>query len=211
MTVVDLSFPLTGTSVPRDHGYALYGAITTCVPALHGTDWLGVHPIGGRLADAALLLGRTSEVRLRLPAERIPDVLALAGARLVLGGSPVRLGPPTVRALAPRPALDARLVLLKLTDPPRRANAELARDVLDNDAIAERYRAELGRQLAAIEVTAELALCGRRSMTIKGKRLLGYSVRLTGLDADASLRVQEHGLGGRRAMGCGLFRPTRGK
>jgi CRISPR-associated protein Cas6 len=106
-------------------------------------------------------------------------------------------------------ALDARLVLLKLTQPPTRENAGLQRTVLDNDAIADRYRAELQRQLQVMEVAAAIDLCGRRAITIKGKRLLGYSVRLTGLDADASIRVQERGLGGRRALGCGLFRPTR--
>lgn len=210
MTVVDLSFPLSGASVPRDHGYALYAAITTRLPLLHGARWLGVHPINGRAVDDVVLLGRTSHVRLRLPADRIGEVLGLAGARLNVGGSHVQVGPPVVHALEPRPSLDARLVLLKLTEPPTRANAALGRDVLDNDAFAERYRAELGRQLAALDVKAELELRGRRSMRIKGRRLIGYSVRLRGLDPDASLRIQERGLGGRRALGCGLFRPTRG-
>lgn len=209
MTVVDLSFPLTGASVPRDHGYALYAAITTHIPTLHEADWFGVHPIGGRAADDAILLGRGAELRLRLPADHIPDVLPLAGARLDVGGAHVRLGAPSIWPLTPRSALDARVVLLKLTQPPTRPNAALARDVLDNDAFAERYRAELERQLAALEVSATLELCGRRTVTIRGKRLIGYSVRLTGLEADASLRVQERGLGGRRALGCGLFRPTR--
>jgi CRISPR-associated protein Cas6 len=210
MTVVDLSFPLSGTSIRRDHGYPLYAAITTCVPALHESRWLGVHPIGGRVADDAILLDGHAELRLRLPAEHIPAVLPLAGARLDVAGAQLRLGAPIVCALAPKAALDARLVLLKLTKPPTRTNAALGRDVLDNDGFAERYRAELGRQLAAMEVDAQLELCGRRSITIQGRRALGYSVRLTGLSADASLRVQARGLGGRRTLGCGIFRPTRG-
>ncbi len=211
MTIVDLCYPLTGSSVPVDHGYPLYAAITTYMPALHGVRWLGVHPIGGRAANGAILLGRTSELRLRIPAEHIAEVLGLAGVRLDVAGSHVRLGAPVVRALAPRSALDARFVLLKLTRPPTRANPELGRVVLDNDGFAERYAAELQRQLASLDVSADLHLCGRRSMTIRGHRLLGYSVRLTGLSADASLRVQERGLGGRRALGCGIFRPTRGQ
>jgi CRISPR-associated protein Cas6 len=210
MTFTDLSFPLLGRSVPLDHGYPLYAALTSCLPALHEVRWLAVHPIGGYVADSTILLNHTSELRLRVPAERIPEVLGLAGARLNVAGSAVRLGAPVVRALTPHSALDARLVLLKLTRPPMRASTELGREVLDNDGVAERYRAELARQLDGLKVTAvALELCGRRSMRIKGRRLLGYSVRLTGLSAEDSVRVQERGLGGRRVLGCGVFRPTR--
>lgn len=209
MTVVDLSFPLVGTTIPHDHGYLVYAAVTTRIPALHDARWLGIHPVGGRRAEGVIVLGRAGELRVRLPAEHIPVLLPLAGSRLDIGKSFVRLGPPAVWPLVPSAALDARLVLLKLTRPPTRMNADLEREVLDNEAIADRYRAELGRQLEAIDVTANLELCGRRSMTVRQKRLLGYSVRLSGLDAEASVRVQAHGLGGRRALGCGIFRPTR--
>lgn len=206
---VDLSFPLTGKTVPLDHGYRLYAAVTTRLPNLHGARWLGIHPIGGQVIDGQIHLIRGSDLKLRLPSEEITAVLSLAGTRLDVGPSAITLGAPSIRVLVPAAALDARLVLLKLTQPPTRENAELQRQVLDNDAIAGRYRAELQRQLQAMEVAAAIELCGRRPITIKGKRLLGYSVRLTGLNADASFRVQERGLGGRRALGCGLFRPTR--
>ncbi|HWB17649.1 MAG TPA: type I-MYXAN CRISPR-associated protein Cas6/Cmx6 [Vicinamibacterales bacterium] len=209
MATVDLSFPLTGKTVPLDHGYRLYAAVTTRLPDLHGARWLGIHPISGQLVDDQIHLIRSSNLTLRLPSERITEVLSLAGARLDVGASAISLGAPSIRALVPAAALDARLVLLKLTQPPTRENVGLQRNVLDNDVIADRYRAELQRQLQAMEVSAAIELCGRRTITIKGKRLIGYSVRLTGLDADASLRVQERGLGGRRVLGCGLFRPTR--
>jgi CRISPR-associated protein Cas6 len=47
-------------------------------------------------------------------------------------------------------------------------------------------------------------------MTVAGKRVVGYSVRVAGLSAEQSFRLQSAGLGGKRAMGCGIFRPTRG-
>lgn len=211
MTTIDLAFPLRGTTVALDHGYALYSALATKLPAVHASGWLGVHPIGGKVNGGQISLGPHSELRLRIPTSRIGDVLPVSGARLDVAGSTLALGVPTVHALAPRSALDSRLVLLKLTSPPTRTQEESGRKVLDNDAIAERYREELGRQLARLDTKCELTLCGRRAITIKGKRLVGYSVRLTGLDPDASLRVQAEGLGGRRGLGCGLFRPTRGR
>jgi CRISPR-associated protein Cas6 len=49
----------------------------------------------------------------------------------------------------------------------------------------------------------------RRIVTIAGKKVVGFALDLSGLAPDASLLLQEKGLGGRRHMGCGLFLPTR--
>jgi CRISPR-associated protein Cas6 len=125
---------------------------------------LGIHPIGGQVIDDQIHLVRGSDLTLRLPAEQIAAVLALTGSRLELGSSAIGLGAPSIRPLVPAAALDSRLVLLKLTNPPTRASAELQRNVLDNTAIAIRYQAELQRQLLAIDVVGAVELCGRRTI-----------------------------------------------
>jgi CRISPR-associated protein Cas6 len=51
----------------------------------------------------------------------------------------------------------------------------------------------------------------RRVVRIKDKTVVGYGVHVAGLNAAESLCLQEHGLGGRRKMGCGVFVPVRGK
>jgi CRISPR-associated protein Cas6 len=124
MTTVDLAFPLLGGRVARDHGYALYGAICRVAPGLHAAAWLGVHPLGGKPDDGTLALGARAQLRLRLPASHIADVLALAGARLDVDGAGLVVGAPRVHALVPAAALDARMVAIKLTLAPRRAHAE---------------------------------------------------------------------------------------
>jgi CRISPR-associated protein Cas6 len=208
MSVVDLSFPVVGASVPRDHGYALYSALSRALPEIHGARWLGVHPLSGMPADEALLL-RRAQLRLRIPAERIATVLPLAGATLEVGESSLTLGAPSIHPLATAASLDARLVLFNLTRPPRRATP-IGRETLDNDGLARRYQQQIARELERMGVRGTAELRGRRSLTIRGARQIGYSVRVSGLDADSSLRLLEAGLGGRRAMGCGIFRPTRG-
>jgi len=201
-----------GQSVPRDHGYALYGAICRAAPGLHEAPWLGVHPLGGKLVgDATLALGGGAHLRLRLPPERIVDVLSLAGARLDVGGASLLLGAPQVHALEPVASLDARLVAIKLTDAPHRTHPELARETLDVVAFAQRYTREIKRQLAEIGIEAPFELRGRRSLAVGGRRVVGYSVRVGGLTADQSLALQEKGIGGKRRMGCGMFRATRGR
>lgn len=212
MPVVDLSFPLRGDRIPLDHGYRLYSALSRVVPTLHGAAWLGVHPISGKpVGDGQMTLAPTSDLRLRLPSERIGDALPLTGVTLDLQGIPIAVGVPRVRALEPAAALDARLVVIKLTGVPRKRSETAGREALDADAMAVRFAAELTRQLAAIGVARPFDLCGRRSITVDGKRVVGYSVRVRELLADESLRVQEAGVGGKRRMGCGVFRPTRGR
>jgi len=211
VTTVDLSFPILGDRVPRDHGYPLYAALSRAVPSLHGAEWLAVHPLGGTQVDATTLqLGARSQMRLRLPAERIVEVLPLAGARLDISGAKIALGAPSVHPLVPAASLDARLVAIKLTDAPRRRNDELRRDALDTPGFADRYTAEIKRQLAAIGIGGAFELRGRRSVTVDGRRVVGYSVRVLSLGADQSVALQEKGIGGKRRMGCGVFRGTRG-
>jgi CRISPR-associated protein Cas6 len=213
MASLDLSFPIHGTdALPSDHGYALYAAICHAIPVLHGAPWLGVHPIAGvPQSDGMLRLREHASLLLRLPAERIPDVLPLAGQVLDVVGHRIALGAPNVRALIPAASLDARVVLVKLTNAPHRENEQLGRESLDTGAFVVRYIAELTRQLSRLDIPCAPQLCGRRRITIDGRRIVGYSVRVSGLSAGQSLALQTHGLGGKRRMGCGIFRPTRGR
>ncbi len=208
--VVDLAFPVLGESVALDHGYALYGAVCATLPELHGTDWLGIHPLDGEpVGDGSLHLRKGSRLKLRIPAPRIPEVLPLAGKRLLVGGRPLQLRAPVVTPLLPAASLDARCVHVRLTTPPRADNAELGRPTLDTAKMAEAAQLELERQLAELGVSGRIALHGKRTISVAGQRLVGFSVRVSGLDGDGSLLLQARGLGGKRAMGCGIFRPTK--
>lgn len=193
-------------AIAEDHGYRLYSAICGVLgPQMHGAKWLGVHPLSGYFLDGQLYHRDPMWIRLRLPASRIPVVLPLAGRVLRLGSSSLRVGAPMVCSLSPATALDARQVFVKVTDPPRDEGGRI-----HSKGFAERVRAELARQLAAMDVTGEVCLVGRRVIAVKGKRLWGYSVRVSGLSPEDSIELQSRGLGGKRAMGCGIFRPTRG-
>ena len=46
--MIDLWFPVTGQTLPSDHGYPMYGALCRVVPELHeAADW-GLHTLRGR-------------------------------------------------------------------------------------------------------------------------------------------------------------------
>lgn len=207
--MIDFVFPVVRStgSVPVDHGFALYSAVVSVLgPAAHGAKWLAIHPLSGVRTGAELRLPRRAHLRLRLPVERLAEVLCLAGKVLRVQQAELALGAPTVRPVEPHTSLDARMVFIKLTTPERAATGRL-----DADAVRGRYLAELRRQLDRLGLTqATPSLQGRRTLRVHGRTLQGFSVRVDNLSAEASLQLQAHGLGGKRAMGCGVFRPTRG-
>lgn len=210
MTVVDVMFPLTAAEVPLDHGYALYGALSRVVPELHGASWLGIHPLGGRpIGEGRLTTNGRAGLRLRLPVERIPAVLPLTGKTLDIAGAKLKAGAPSVHSLVSAASLDARLVVVKLTNVPRHDHPELHRPSLDRSAVAARVFDDLERQLTKIGAHGSISLRGHGRMTVAGRTVVGFSVRVSELDADSSLALLTHGLGGKRRMGCGIFRPTR--
>jgi len=188
MPYVDLAFKLTGSTVPVDHGYALYSAISRILPEIHGAKNIGVHPIRGTYSgNGELMLRDSSRLVIRLESERIGEFLKLAGKRLEIDSHTLRVGIPEVRLLRPRTSLYSRLVTIKgFMEPP---------------AFLEASR----RQLEKIGAKAEIQVGERRTFRVKDKQVVGFEVAALELDTEDSLRLQENGLGGRRHMGCGIF------
>jgi CRISPR-associated protein Cas6 len=208
---VDIQFRLTGTELPADHGYHLFSALAGVVPELHGDDEVGVHPIPGRLVgNRRLALTDQSCLTIRLAAERISEVLPLAGKALDINGSRIRVGVPQTRALVPAARLYSRLVVIK--------------GFMEPDGFLEAVR----RQLAESAIRGEPSLVPqpeiaaanrdraggsrspylRRTIRIRDKEIVGFAVRVEDLTAEESIRLQETGIGGRRRFGCGVFVPT---
>ena len=69
---------------------------------------------------------------------------------------------------------------------------------------ARRQLAELHSRCAEGNVTVG----ARKVITVGGQKVVGFSVRVSGLSDEASLALQERGIGGRRKMGCGVFRKS---
>jgi CRISPR-associated protein Cas6 len=199
MPVIDLAFELRGTTIPLDYGYSLFSSLCRLVPQLHGDRRVGVHPIRGiRMQPRRLTLVPQSSLKLRMPLEEITPYLALSGQSLDLEGSQLTIGLFRSEHLHPSANLTARMVTIgRLIEP-------------------EAFEESLRRQLTGLGVAAELGFVPsadrdragqptRRVLRIKGKAIVGYAINVQGLTAEESLVVQEHGLGSRRRMGCGVF------
>jgi CRISPR-associated protein Cas6 len=199
---IDLAFSIVCPhALPADHGYLLYSAVSRALPEAHQADGYGIHPIRGRqLGGRTLQLTEHSRLVIRTDAEQITRFLPLAGKPLRLLDRKLRIGVPQVRPLTPATALRSRLVTIKLPE------AVTQRD----DEAAETFRAAALRKLSELGISTEahLSLGKRRTLRIKEKEVFGYEVLIERLSAEESLLLQEHGLGGRRHMGCGVFSPV---
>jgi CRISPR-associated protein Cas6 len=204
MTTVELCFPVLGSVLPTDHHYPLYAAASAVVPWLHDpSSRFALAPIPGRyVGEGQLRLEPWSRLRLRLRAEDLPRVLPLAGKSLRLLGQALRLGAPHVEGLRPVADLLAHTVTI--------------RGAMDVDSFALAAR----KQLDALPVGGVAAVPRipsgprqgqpqRQVMRVKDSVVVGFPLRVSGLSAEESLRLQVAGVGGRRRMGGGFFLPAR--
>jgi CRISPR-associated protein Cas6 len=197
---VDLAFSLQGTTpIAADHGYAFFGAISRLLPQVHAENGVAIHPVRGRqVGNRQLMLMPWSTLTLRVAEEQIAAMLPLAGKALRIGNASVRVGVPAVRALVPTTALRSRLVNIKV--------ANIRPESVTKDQFAEAVRRQLTN--LGISEAAIVTVLTRRTQRVKQRELVGYEVLVEGLTAEESITLQEHGIGGKRHMGCGVFVPV---
>jgi CRISPR-associated protein Cas6 len=196
-TFINVVFPVRGDKLPADHGYLLYAAISREKEDLHETDWLGIEMISGMPFDQGVIIlpHRGAKLSLRIPADKFGEVIPLAGKSLDIEGYKIRLGIPTARPLSASKELYSRIVTI--------------RGFMEVPEFLEAAR----RQLSEAEIKADLELPDenmsrhRRIVTIKDKKIVGFSLIARNLSEEDSLKLQAYGIGGRRAMGCGIFNP----
>ncbi len=194
---VDLKFPITGHTIPFNHGYPLYSAISHQFPVIHNLDTLSIHPITGKPEFPHLLhLTEDSYLCLRLPINQVPLIYRLAGKTLTLNQHKIRLGLPESQLITPYHHLYSRLVVIRGFDDP------------------QPFLEAAQRQLNQRNITATLSLITRpqgepirRILNVKGKTLVGYGIKISDLTEQDSISLQEQGIGGKHKMGCGVFLP----
>jgi len=190
-SVVDLAFPLSGRTVPRDYMQALHVALQQELPWLAQEPGVGIHPlklVQGASAGPVSLLSQRTRLLLRLPRARVADASTLAGRTLLIGGHPVQLGEPHARELLAHATLYAYAVA-----------------AAGEDEVA--FMQGVAGELQALGVRTH-TVCGKRGgRPFEGRTLTTFSLMLHALNQADSLRVQEQGLGPHRLLGCGVFVP----
>jgi CRISPR-associated protein Cas6 len=202
--IINLSFPVMGKELPADQNYRLYSAISNQFPKLHQLEGLAINTIAG-IPDkqGKITLTPKSRLLLRLPVEAIVEVYALAGQTLDVGGYEIVLGNPELQTLKAVDSLKSRLVTIKGYSEPAA------------------FLAAAYRQLQALGINANIGIPANnegepKRLTLKINKpeqkrsytIVGFSVVVSDLNPDDSIKLQVYGLGGKRRIGCGVFYPT---
>lgn len=206
--IVDLSFPVSGAQLWADHNHRLLAALSEKCSDIHKLEGLAINTIMGipdEEKQGIIKLTSKSRLVLRLPVEAIQNVYLLAGQTLNVGGHRIDLGQPVLQTIKPADAVKARLVTIKgYTEPGLFLQAA-------------------HRQLQGLEINANVGITANnkgepKRLTLKitkdidGKQksftIVGFSVVVSDLTPDDSIKLQVNGLGGKRRLGCGVFFPT---
>lgn len=191
--ILDLKFQVFGDVINVDHGYSLFSAISRLLPEFHESLDVGLGLIRGRyIGDGLLSLMPGSRLVFRLPAGRLAVYINLAGKTLDVDGHRLRVGVPNSHGLVPATTLYSHLVSTR------------------NGQDQQRFEKEIARQLQSSDCRGKVTTGKRRTVTIHSRQVVGYSLLVSELTAGESITLQEHGLGGRRKMGCGFFEPWKG-
>ncbi len=200
---VDLAFPLTGKFLPLDNGYIIYSALSRICPNIHKLNTISIHPIAGiPNSDKQLTLTKRSRLQIRIPIEQIPQIYEfLVEQTFNIDQSKFHLGIPEYKALTSSSTVYSRLVVIRRCIEP------------------EVFLEAAQRQLRELDIQGNIKLLKKknaqlqcRQMVMKKKEgtfpIRGYGVEVTDLNEADSLKLQQHGIGGKHKMMCGVFVPS---
>ncbi|NJL03179.1 MAG: type I-MYXAN CRISPR-associated protein Cas6/Cmx6 [Spirulinaceae cyanobacterium SM2_1_0] len=215
---LEVQFSLRGKTLPADHGYALYACIKRLIKSEDYPEVLrnrlllegGIAPEvlfcsvpGIPDRNGTIFLNRESRFRLRCPAEQAKYwYQGLQNQVLDLNNHMIRLIQPRLTLPHPSAVLKARLVVFKL----ERWNTHEAPSYFQDSC--RKALARLGIDAQIIIDDAADGSLALRALKIKDKQVLGFGVKVEGLQSDDSIKLQCLGLGGRKHFGCGWFYPA---
>lgn len=200
---VDLVFPLKGRLLPLDNGYLVYSALSRLCPNLHQLTDIAIHPIAGiPNSYKQLKLTKRSKLQIRIPIEQIPLIYEfLVEQTFKIGESQFHFGIPEYKALTPSSSLYSRLVII--------------RRCIEPQVFLEASQ----RQLSSLGITGNINLLKKKNGQLQCRQLVlnkkegtfplrGYGVEVKGLSESDSIKLQQHGIGGKKKMMCGVFVPS---
>lgn len=202
--VVDLAFEIKCPMLPIDHAHVLSVELQAALPWLAGEELAGIHLIHGAAsgngwyrpeegADQLLQLSRRARMRLRVPRHRLDDARQLTGRTLDIDGYSLEVGKSEVHLFTTLPTLFSRYVMTR---------EEVGEEEFMQQAVSE---------LEALGIACRKMLCGiTHTLTFPDGPVFTRSLMVADLEPQASVRLQQVGLGTGRKIGCGLFVPHKG-
>ena len=203
--ILDLSFAIRCKHLPQDHNWALATAIKEHLPWIGEDHYSGIHSIhvaadaNGWLrpedgSEQLLIPSRRTRLLLRITKEKLEDAQQLSGKTLDVAGHRLTVGAAKEKPLQHAAVLFARYVL--------------ADENQTEDDFLQRMANEIQTHF---DFKVRKMMCGRSHylQTPDGPQSQQFTrhLMIADLNHDVSLRLQQLGLAGGKAFGCGLFLP----
>lgn len=201
--IVDLSFTVKCKCLPLEHMDELSKSLCEKIPGLEENKFVGIHPINGaesgngweRSSDPneLIYLSRRQKMTLRLPKEFIADVEKLAGQTLSVAGYDLELGKSSIKKLSDLPTTFCRSILI------------------DNRMEEEDFLKWAFNELKALNISVSKMMAGKERVVLlpDSRERITRSLMVAELEKEESVRLQQHGLGEGRKLGCGIFLPQK--
>jgi len=204
-SMTDVIFKIECQSLPVDHAAALSNALCEQQPWLKEVTHTGIHPIhvagsqnGWQRPETnehPLLLSKRTRLKVRISSAHSDKLIqGLKNTVHAVDNHRLKILDGRVSSLLPTNTLFSRYTVY-LND-----NANPA----DESAFEQQVFTDCQR--AGFSPTK--ILCGRsHSIAIHGEKITARSVMLADVPTEHSLKLQEHGLGDYRLIGCGILIP----
>ncbi|MFK5915582.1 MAG: type I-MYXAN CRISPR-associated protein Cas6/Cmx6 [Woeseiaceae bacterium] len=201
--IVDLSFAIKCKCLPLEHMQELYESLSEVLPKLKNDKFAGIHPINGaesgngwvRSNDPTELiyLSRRQKLTLRLPKEFLADAENLVGQTIKVAGYDIELGKTSIKKLSDLPTTFCRTI---------KVDGRMSEDDFLRWAFDE---------LKALDISVNKMMAGIERIVIlpDNSERVTRSLMIAEMKKEESVKLQQHGLGEGRMLGCGIFMPQK--
>lgn len=183
--------------------HSLSETLYTVLPWLKDEKLVGIHPINGsesgngweRSSDPneLIYLSRRQKMTLRLPKERLDAAEVLVGQTLSVEGYDIEIGKSSIKKLSDLPTAFCRSILI------------------DGRMDEDDFLQWAFEELKALDISVRKMMPGKERVTklTDNCERVTRSLMVAELEQAESVRLQQHGMGEGRMLGCGIFLPQK--
>ena len=201
--VIDLSFVVKCKCLPLEHMQPLYESLSEVLPQLKDDKFAGIHPINGAESgngwersndpNELIYLSRRQKMTIRLSKDYLEEAESLAGQTINVVGNDIELGKTSIKKLSDLPTTFCRSIMV------------------DSRMDEDDFLQWAFNELKVLDITVRKMMAGKErvvQLPNGGERIM-RSLMVAELKQAESIRLQQHGLGEGRKLGCGIFLPQK--
>ena len=201
--VIDLSFVVKCKCLPLEHMQELYESLSEVLPQLKDDKFAGIHPINGAESgngwersndpNELIYLSRRQKMTIRLSKEYLDEAENLAGQTIKVAGNDIELGKTSIKKLSDLPTTFCRSIMI------------------DSRMDEDDFLQWAFNELKVLDITVRKMMAGKERVVQlpNGGERITRSLMVAELKQAESIRLQQHGLGEGRKLGCGIFLPQK--